>query len=394
MIMMSRISRNAGLWPGAVRWWAVALCACMAWVAGSLEPQAAAAPKPAAPKVTAPKAAAPKATAPKAVAPKAESAPADPNDKSAPADEAGKKIDESNVRFFKLPSRKMDSWGMVLKAQVKVGGGVKGGLAVSLREIDDANMSTTPNDDGTEVKFCCKRRGKPEVVVAALEMKDGSLYWGWNSFSPAGLALSKVDESIQGMVISAATESGEVKFQPEPVSVDLRMVGIAGTASLGEVGQDMALRPGKTATDWTVAEEDGKLQYSYQGAVLFALSLNVDKKQLVAVPQAKSERLAEIEKEIAEFRQERAKIVEKTKETQDARKPSRTTGLRGGTTDDSADMNKKLLAAIDESVKALEVEKADLLKEAAKTRTADPTGCEAKVVLPNGAIVYRVRIRK
>jgi hypothetical protein len=123
---------------------------------------------------------------------------------------------------------------------------------------------------------------------------------------------------------------------------------------------------------------------------MFTLSLNVDKKQLLAEPQGKSGRIAEIDKEMAEYRQERAKLVEKAKQT----KPSRTSIFGGATGASADDMNKKLLAAVDESLNALAAEKAELLKEAAKTKAADPTGCEAKVVLPNGAIMYLVRIRK
>lgn len=296
---------------------------------------------------------------------------------------------DENKKFYKIPPRKLDAWGMVVRGQVKLADGLAGGVRVTL-PAGAEGISVKENAERTVVQFSCKRAGKPEVIVVALEVKDGLLNWEWKGFSPQGIDMGKLDVLLRGMAIEAKTKAGAaVTFQAEPGEVEVKIGGGAGGVRIGELTKEMELQSGKTGADWAASLSDGKLVYSYQETPVFSLSLDAEKKMLKVEPEvAKKGRLVEIEKELKDLQTEKARLQARKKSATVVRRAYGPVFQPNDTTLDNQ------IETADKSIKELEKEKADLVKQAGSGKQADPAGCEAELVLPGGTVVCRIKIKR
>jgi hypothetical protein len=293
-------------------------------------------------------------------------------------------VANGEIKPLKWPKRKLGGLGMVRASQTKLVNGVEGAKRIHLAPfettIQPKGVLISSNADASEITFLCKSTQR-NIAVGVLKLDSTGLVWSWKPISPSGMkaGLESLDSLLKTSIIELRDDRRTlVRYQAAPESITLGIRQSAADATrLSFKISEMVLATGKVSDEWQTDSSNPSTLCFEAANTSFQVTLNVKKGILGARWSQMSPQLKEIDDEISGWRNDNQKLRNAL-----ASRTGRNKAMYTAQIKTNEDRIKKLQAKRNKTIAI----------EARKRKTpVNVSGCNARIILPNGVVLYRVK---
>ena len=290
---------------------------------------------------------------------------------------------DGEIKPLEWPKRKLGGLGMVRASQTKLVGRVEGAKKIRLVPFKPAmisgGVSISSNAEASEITFLCKFAQR-NVAVGVLNLDRMGLVWSWKHVSPSDMeaGLEGLDSLLKTSIIELRDDNrilGRYQKAPKSLTLGIRR-SAAGATRLSFKIPEMMLAAGKVPDGWQADSSDaGTLCFEAANAS-FQVTLDIEKRTLGAKWSQMSPQLKEINEEISGWRNDNQKLRK---------------ALASRTVRNEA-MYTAQIRTNEGRIKKLQAKRVEAIAiEARKKKTPlDVSGCNARIMLPNGVLLYRI----
>ena len=299
-------------------------------------------------------------------------------------DDAAPAPGQPATQLLSFPALRLSSLGMLAGGTTKLAEPVPGAASVHLLPaVAMAGLKTVSiqSQGADAIDLSCRSRAGKAVTAACLTVGREGLFLTWKSLVATGLveALRLLEAVLKSSTIEVRSDGRTLaRYQFKPAVVEFSVAAASGRANLSLL-PGARLVAGDLADGWTAeAAEQNKLRMRTDSAGLLLVldpAAGVLTTRWETIPSAK---LSEVDQEIRNWQAD----VDELQKTLKSRPP------------DKAAIEKQI-ATNQERIRRLQQERAKLRSMGSPPRpTAEACQCEARVVLPNGVEMYRVKFTK
>lgn len=291
---------------------------------------------------------------------------------------------EPAVQLLSFPALRLSSLGMLAGGTTKLAGPVPGAASVHLLPaVAMAGLKTVSiqSQGADAIDLSCRSRAGKAVTAACLTVRREGLFLTWKSLVATGLveALRLLEAVLKSSTIEVRSAGGTLAaYRFRPTVVEFSAAAAFGRANLSLL-PGARLVAGDLADGWTAeAAEQNKLRMRTDSAGLLLVldpAAGVLTTRWESIPSPK---VSEIDQEIRNWQAD----VDELQKTLKSNPRNRSE-------------IEKQIATNEKRIRELQQDRARLRGAVSAPRpTAEACKCEARVVLPNGVEMYRVKFTK